>query len=64
MGFLPKLFGGNSDNGILKQPGDSFTAKISKTGRGIVKINTAETKTSYVKYPSGAVVKIEVFKKK
>lgn len=64
MGFLSKLLGGNSGNGILKNPGDSFTARISKTGRGIMKINTTETKTSFVKYPTGTIVKTEVFKKK
>ena len=62
MGLLAKLF--NGGNGILKSPGDSMTAKVTKTNRNVVKINTKESKTSFVQYPSGTVVKTEVFRKK
>ena len=62
MGFLTKIFNGN--NGILKSPGDSMTAKVTKTNRNVVKINTKEVKTSFTQYPSGTIVKTEVFRKK
>lgn len=59
---LPELF----TNGILSNRGDSFSARITDSGRKVVKIhkNNGNTKFSAVQYDNGTVVKTFVEKKK
>lgn len=44
---VPKVMGE-----FLKSPGDSMTAKITKTGNQVVKLATKETEQTIVRYPS------------
>lgn len=50
MSLLPSIFQGMG--GLLKSPGDSMTAKITKMGKQVVKLATKETKQTIVRYPS------------
>lgn len=55
----------NLGNGLLKKPGDKASAEITKSGRGVIKINTKETKYSKTVYPStGTTVETKTTRKK
>jgi len=63
MKLLPsfdKFFGG-----LLSNPGDSLLAKVSPTGKQIVKISTEQVKRTIVRYPEkGTIVETIVHKVK
>ena len=50
MSLLPSIFKGMG--GLLSSPGDSLIAKITPTGKQVVKIATQTTKQTIVRYPS------------
>jgi len=54
---LPDLFKRNNKSGILKNPGDKFEAKITSTGKQVIKIsqNNGDVKYSAVRYPDRLV---------
>ncbi len=56
-GVLNVLFGA-----FLSNLGDSFSARITPTGRQVVKISKGNVKQSAVRYPSGTVVETRVYK--
>ena len=51
MAFLPALFGGKG-KGLLTKPGDKMSARVTKSGRQVVKLDTSEIRRSAVRYPS------------
>lgn len=54
-----------SNDGMLKKPGDSLSAEITKSGRQVIKIDTDVIKHTATRYPStGTVVETIVRKKK
>lgn len=59
---LPGIF----SNGLLSNPGDKLEARITDTGRQVLKINKNNglLKHSVVRYPTGTVVSTFVEKKK
>ncbi len=50
MSFGLSIFKGKG--GILNSPGDSLIAKITPTGKQVLKIATKATKQTVVRYPS------------
>ncbi len=61
MGLL-SIINSFSDSGLLKNPGDSFSAKITKTGKQVVTLDTDIRRTA-VRYPStGTIVETIVRK--
>ena len=50
MNLLPKLLSA-VPKGFLIKPGDTFIAKITPSGREVVKLITKEIKRSAVRYP-------------
>ncbi len=54
-----KAFG----SGHLTSPGDMFSAKVTKSGRQVVKLATKDIKRSAVRYPgTGKIVETIVYK--
>ena len=49
---------------FLKVPGDQVSARITDTGRKVLKINTDEVIYSAVKYPTGTIVETRTTRKK
>lgn len=42
--------------GFLKEPGDELSARITKSGRGVLKIKTKNENYSQTVYPNGTIV--------
>lgn len=68
---LLAIFGNNDTetsiakkDGILTEPGDRLEARITKSGRKVVKIqkNAGKNKYSATQYPTGTVVETKVTK--
>ena len=52
-------------SGFLKVPGDSFSAKITPSGRQVINVSTEAIKASVTRYPStGTQVITQVIKSK
>ena len=53
-------------NGILTQPGDRLEARVTDTGRNVIKIQKdgGNSKYSATQYPNGTIVETRVTKKK
>ncbi len=52
---FPDLFHGSM--GLLNNPGDIFSAKITKSGKQVVKLHKKEYKRTAVRYPgTGTIV--------
>ena len=53
-------------SGILSQPGDFLEARVTETGRNVIKIqkDRGNVKYSATQYPNGTVVETKVTKKK
>lgn len=49
--------------GLLSKPGDSILAKITDTGRHVIKANISGQKISSVRYPGGTEVITTVVKR-
>ncbi len=47
---------------FLSKPGDSFSARVTPSGRQVVKISKGDIKQSAVRYPNGTVVETRVYK--
>lgn len=59
MKLLPSIF----NNGLLKNHGDSLSARITKSGKQVLKIRTSSTKRAWTRYPStGTIVQTVVRK--
>lgn len=60
--FSPK----NGGKGLLSEPGDSLFARITDTGREVLKIKTngGDSKYSVTRYPNGTTVEVKSTKKK
>lgn len=52
----------NKISGLLSNPGDTFIAKITPTGKQVAKLVTENKKVSSVTYGTGTTVVTEVFK--
>ena len=52
-------------SGLLNKPGDSLSAKVTKSGRGVVKLRLDDGKVKYseVHYPNRVVKQISIPKK-
>ena len=59
MGLLLKVF----NKSILSKRGDSLSARITSTGKQVLKLNISGHKRSAVRYPSGTIVETIVHKK-
>lgn len=44
------------NNGLLKKPGDKIEARVTKSSRKVLKINTEDVKYSATEYPNGTRV--------
>ena len=55
----------NLGNSILKKPGDELSARITDTGRKVLKVSTDNGKQKYSKtqYKNGTVVETKTTKK-
>lgn len=74
MGFLDRIFGNsgskeitcssNLSGGLLRKPGDHLEARVTQTGRQVIKMSTdnGPTKYSATRYPTGTVVETRVTK--
>ncbi len=63
MSLLPDLLTGFGN--LLKRPGDKLEAKVTPTGRQVLKIATNQVKKSAVRYPkTGTIVETIVHKSK
>lgn len=53
------------NNGILNKPGDELSARITDTGRKVLKIHTENGKQKYSKteYPNGTIFETKTTKK-
>ena len=61
--LITRLF--NSFDSLLSKPGDSFSAKVTKSGRQVIKIVSGGKKASATRYPStGTIVQTLVKKNK
>lgn len=49
-------------NGLLQNPGDKFSARITDTGRQVLKISNSDGKISATRYPNGTVVETRTFR--
>lgn len=50
---------------VLKKPGDKLSARVTDSGRKVLKINTEEVTYSAVQYPStGTIVETKTTRKK
>ncbi len=58
---LPAVFKSFTSN-YLVDPGDLFTAKITKSGRQVIKLHKRGTKKSAVRYPTGTIVETSVYR--
>ncbi|MEW8995607.1 hypothetical protein [Clostridium sp.] len=56
----------NKSTGILSEPGDKLEARVTDTGRKVVKIqkDNGNSKYSATQYSNGTVVETKVTKKK
>ena len=70
---LLAIFGNKNSNtglskksGILAQPGDRLEARITQSGRKVIKIekDNGNSKYSATQYPNGTLVETKVTKKK
>lgn len=52
MKLLPNIF----NHGLLKNSGDSLSAKITKSGRQVLKLHTHSGKRSWTRYPSSGTI--------
>ncbi len=62
--FLTNLFLKAKDNGVLKNPGDNLSARITKSGRKVLKIDTEDVKYSATQYSSGTTVETKTTRPK
>ena len=55
---LPAIFGSGNSEGILNNPGDRFEARITTSGRKVIRIitNGGRTKYSATQYRTGRIV--------
>ena len=55
---LPAIFGNRNSEGILKNPGDKFEARITPSGRKVIRIttNNGRDKYSVTQYSTGRIV--------
>lgn len=49
---ITNLFTPTSGEGLLKKPGDKFTAEITPSGLGVTKLKTSEVSISTTYYPT------------
>lgn len=70
---LLTVFGDKSSNsglskksGVLSQPGDRLEARVTETGRNVIRIqkDRGNLKYSATQYPNGTVVETKVTKRK
>ena len=52
--FLSTLF--NHGGGFLQNPGDRVEARVTDTGRKVIKAQIGDKKLSAVQYPNGRIV--------
>ncbi len=60
MGLFPAIK--SLFSGLLKEPGDEMSAKITPTGKQVLKIETKDMKKTIVKNPTGSVVEYISYK--
>ena len=67
------VFGNNNNNsnlskksGVLSRPGDRLEARVTETGRKVIKIQkeSGNLKYSATQYPNGTIVETKVTKRK
>ncbi len=58
---LPSVFKSFSNKNLV-DPGDKFSAEITKSGRQVIKLRTRGVRKSAVRYPTGTIVKTTVYK--
>ena len=64
MNLLPGFFG-TGGKGFLNEPGDTFIAKITKSGFQVIKIMTKGGQRTFTRYPgTGTVVETIVYRDK
>ena len=63
---LPAIFQTNNSKGMLSKPGDMMTARITPSGRKVIKIitNNGNNKYSATQYSTGTVVETRSIKRK
>lgn len=49
---------------LVKNPGDNLSARVTSSGRKVLKLETGDTKYSATQYPNGTVVQTKTIKKK
>lgn len=60
--FLANLLNRTNDSEILRDPGDEFNAKITPSGRKVVKLNTKNEHYSATVYSNNTLVETKVTK--
>lgn len=52
-------------NGILNKPGDELSARVTDTGRKVLKVHTNSGKQKYsrIEYPNGTIFETKTTKK-